>query len=82
MVARAPVRLSAFAALGVDLSEAWDESDFHTAQIDDLRGWYAHHPMTAAQLDAHRGPLASAGLDLDAVTALPAGTAPAASGAV
>ncbi|GAB1479974.1 hypothetical protein MASR2M74_25440 [Paracoccaceae bacterium] len=76
-----PVLFSAFAMLGVDLSEAWDESDFHAAQIDDLRGWCAHHPMKAAQLDAQRGPLASAGLDLYAVTALPADSAPAVSGA-
>ena len=67
-----PVLFSAFAALGVDLSEDWNETDFHAAQSSDLRGWYGHHPMTPAQLDSHRGPLASLGLDLDVLTALPA----------
>jgi hypothetical protein len=81
------VLFSAFAALGVDLSDGWDEGDFHAAQIDDLRGWIAHHAPTPAQIDAHRSLLASLGLDLDAPTALPAATAlpgsvPAASGAV
>lgn len=81
------VLFSAFAALGVDLSEGWDEGDFHAAQIDDLRGWIAHHAPSPAQLDAHRSLLAGLGLDLDALTALPApialpGSAPADSGAV
>lgn len=81
------VLFSAFSALGVDLSDGWDEGDFHAAQIDDLRGWIAHHAPTPAQIDAHRSLLASLGLDLDAPTALPAaialpGSAPAASGAV
>ena len=67
-----PRGVSAFAALGVDLSEDWNETDFHAAQSSDLRGWYGHHPMTPAQLDSHRGPLASLGLDLDAITDLPA----------
>lgn len=76
------VLFSAFAALGVDLSEGWDEAEFHAAQTDDLRGWLSHHTPSPAAADAHRSLLARAGLDADAIPVLPATVAPATFGAV